>query len=103
MVILKTVSAIFASSLFLFSSALMAEGQADRQNEGDIKSGVSAILVIDHINKSYGATAAGGQVVDTKMTGHFNALQVKFSGVKHKHQYKNMTAIEFRKELFGSN
>ena len=64
----------------------------------------SAMLVIQHINKSFGPTAAGGHdAVDTKLAEQLDALKMKYAGTRNEPKYKNMTASEFRKEVFGSN
>ena len=80
----------------------MAEGLADRMNEGKIES-ISAELLIQHINATHGATAAGKHIMNTTMPRNTKALKFHYRGLRHQDRFQNMTASEYRKEAFGSN
>jgi len=100
--ITKTLSVIFTCVIFLTGKSAMAEGLADRMNEGKIES-ISAELLIQHINATHGATAAGKHMTNTAMPRKMKTLEFHYRGLRHQDQFKNMTASEYRKEVFGSN
>jgi len=98
----KTLTIIIACILFLSAKSVIAEGQADRVNDKTFGP-IPAELLIQHINSSFGATAAGNNMVDTEMKKELNHISVSYRGQKQNPQYKDMTAIEYRKASFGSN
>jgi len=98
----KILTIIIACILFLNAKSVIAEGQADKVNDKTFGP-ISAELLVQHINKSFGATAAGNNMVDTGMKKDLNRLEFSFHGQRQSPQYKDMTAIEYRKASFGSN
>jgi len=102
MVFKKTLTLIIFCSFILTGKNAISDGLADRMNDVSHKP-ISAELLIQHINTTFGATAAGGHVMGTKMNKELNTLKFTYQGLKHKPQFKKMTAIEYRKDVFGSN
>ena len=98
----KTLTLIIACMFLLTGKNAISEGMADRMNEVTHEP-ISAELLIQHINTSFGATAAGGHVMGTKMNKKLNTLKFSYQGLKHQPQFKKLTASEYRKEIFGSN
>ena len=98
----KTLTVIITCILFLTANNLIAEGQADRGNDTTFGP-MSAELLIQHINSSFGATAAGNEMVGMKMKKELDHLNFSYQGQRQKPQYKELTAQEYRKTSFGSN
>jgi len=98
----KALTIIVACILFLNAKSVIAEGQADRVNDKAFGP-ISAELLIQHINTSFGPTAAGNTMVDGEMKKDLDRLNFSYKGQKHDPQFKDMTAIEYRKASFGSN
>jgi hypothetical protein len=97
----KALTIIFACILFLNANNISAEGLADRANEKSFGP-MSAELLIQHINNTFGATAAGNNMIDMQMK-ELDRLSFSYSGQKQNPEFKNMTAVEYRKASVGSN
>ena len=102
MVFKKTLTLIIFCSFILTGKNAISDGLADRMNDVSHKP-ISAELLIQHINATHGATAAGKHMTNTAMPRKMKALEFHYRGLRHQDQFKNMTASEYRKEVFGSN
>ena len=98
----KTLTVIIACIVFLTAKGLFAEGQADRTNDTAFGP-VSAELLIQHINSTFGATAAGNEVINTEMEKDLNHLEFSYQGQRQQPKYKEMSASDYKKAAFGSN
>jgi|GEM_PF-4193784 len=98
----KTLTVIITCILFLTAKGLIAEGQADRENDTAFGP-MSAELLIQHINSTFGATAAGNEMGGMEMEKELDHLNFSYRGQRQNPQYKEMTAIEYKRASFGSN
>ena len=100
----KTLTVIITCILFLTAKSLIAEGQADRIND-ETFGPISAELLIQHINNTFGATAAGNDMDDMEvgMEKELDRLNFSYRGQRQNPQYQDMTAIKYRQASFGSN
>jgi hypothetical protein len=93
---------IITSIIFLNAKIVSAEGLADRAND-EVTSSSFPELLIQHINNTYGTTAAGSNMVDMKMKKELNHLRFSYTGQKQNPEFNDMNALEYRKAAFGSN
>jgi len=100
----KTLTVIITCILFLTAKGLIAEGQADKENDKTFGP-MSAELLIQHINSTFGATAAGNEMagMDKDMKKELGRLNFSYRGQRQKSQYRELTALDYRKASFGSN
>lgn len=75
----KTLTVIITCILFLTAKSLIAEGQADSENDKAFGP-MSAELFIQHINSFFGATAAGNEMGDMKMKKELDRLEFSYRG-----------------------
>ena len=110
---LKTIFIIICAVIpLILSGNVWAEGErspTNLRNEAAIP--VDPEKVIQHIHNQYGSTAAGVSTKDGDVHmskgekgSHGHSMHPHtVQGGKGMKKYRNMTAVEYRKEMFGSN
>jgi hypothetical protein len=74
----KALTIIFTCIIFLNANSAIAEGQADRENY-KVFAPISVEFLIQHINNTFGTTAAGNGIAGMNTESELNRLIFSYS------------------------